>query len=154
MTRSPQQLNFANTALLIIDVQMDFAFRAEAGVPRTTPLAEDNIARLLAVFRAAGGRIIHIHHHSTEKGSPFTAGLPGAEVQEFVKPQAGEAVYVKHVNSGFIGTSLESDLRRDGITHLIMCGGTANHCVETTARMGENLGFDVLYLADGVWAYG
>ncbi|MGI9462561.1 MAG: hypothetical protein ACR2OM_01390, partial [Aestuariivirgaceae bacterium] len=37
--------------------------------------------RAFPPFRAAGGRIIHIHHHSTEKGSPFTAGLPGAEVQ-------------------------------------------------------------------------
>lgn len=146
--------DFSQTALLIIDVQMDFAFRAEQGVPRSTPDAEDNIARLLKAFRNAGGHVVHIHHHSIEPGSPFTAGTPGAEVQDFVKPMKGEAVYVKHANSCFIGTTLEADLREKGISNIITCGGTANHCVETTARMGENLGFNVLYAADGVWTYG
>lgn len=33
-------------------------------------------------------------------------------------------------------------------------GGVANFCVETTARMVGNLGFEVLYAFDAVWAYG
>ncbi len=82
------------------------------------------------------------------------SGLPGAQVQEFVAPLAGEVVYFKHVNSAFIATALEADLRAQTIDHLIMCGATANHCVETTTRMAGNLGFDVYYVADGIWAYG
>ena len=154
MTSPAEPLDLTTAALVIIDVQMEFAFRSDAGVPRTTPAAEANIARLLEAFRQASGRINHVHHHSHEAGSPFTAGQPGAEVQPFVQPLAGEAAYIKNVNSAFIGTSLEADLRRDGIKQLIVCGGTANHCVETTTRMAGNLGFDVLYVADGVWAYG
>lgn len=149
----PETLGLAKTALLIIDVQMEFARRAQNNVPRSNPQGEANIAKLLSAFRDLGGKICHIHHHSTEEGSPFTAGLPGAEVQEFVAPKAGEAVYIKHVNSGFIGTSLEADLREQGINHLVMCGATANHCVETTTRMAGNLGFDTYYISDGVWAY-
>ena len=72
----------------------------------------------------------------------------------YSSPAPGEAVYIKHVNSSFIGTGLEDDLRRDGIEHLILCGATANQCVETTARMAGNLGFNTLYVGDGVWAYG
>lgn len=147
-------LDSAKTALLIIDVQMEFAHRAQKDVPRSNPQGEANIARLLSSFRENGLKICHIHHHSTEEGSPFTAGLPGAEVQEFAAPEAGEVVYIKHVNSAFIGTDLEADLRAQGITHLVMCGATANHCVETTTRMAGNLGFDTYYVADGVWAYG
>ncbi|MFK5977297.1 MAG: isochorismatase family protein [Rhizobiaceae bacterium] len=141
-------------ALLIIDVQMAFVQFAQNNVPRSEPDAEANIAKLLEAFRVAGLKVCHIHHHSLEDGSPFTAGLPGAEVQDFVKSMDGEAVYIKHVNSSFIGTSLEQDLRDQGISQLIMCGGTANHCVETTTRMAGNLGFDTYYVADGVWAYG
>ena len=143
-----------STALMIIDVQMAFVHRDAQGAERTTPEAERNIARLLATFRDAGGAVIHVHHHSQQPNSTFRAGLPGAEVQPFVQPVAGEAVYVKHVNSAFIGTTLESDLRATGVARLVMCGATANHCVETTARMAGNLGFDVLYVDDAVWAYG
>ena len=148
------EISLSNTALLIIDVQMEFAHRRAKGVPRSTPDGEDNIARILAHFREHGGTVVHIHHHSVEPGSPFTKGLPGAEVQPFVAPKAGERTYTKHANSGFVGTSLEADLKAAGITNVICCGGTANHCVETTARHAENLGFGVIYLADGVWAYG
>ena len=154
MTVPSESIEHSTTALLVIDVQMAFVHRDESGAARITPLAENNIRRLLERFRTAGGKTIHIHHHSHQEGSPFTAGLPGAVVQEFATPAKGEAVYIKHVNSSFIGTSLEADLRRDGFEHLILCGATVNQCVETTARMAGNLGFDTLFVADGVWAYG
>ncbi len=154
MTEQNEHIDLAKTALLVIDVQMAFVHFDAEGVPCSTPMAESNIRRLLEKFRDAGAKIIHIHHHSHEPGSPFTAGLPGALVQAFAQPAPGEAVYIKHVNSAFIGTSLEGDLSRDGVEHLILCGATANQCVETTARMAGNLGFDTLYASDGVWAYG
>lgn len=142
------------TALLVIDVQMAFVHRNATGAARSCPEASQNIGMLLTAFRAGAGDVIHIHHHSLEEGSAFREDLPGAAVQPFAQAAEGEAVYVKHVNSGFIGTTLEDDLRRAGVTRLVMCGGTANHCVETTTRMAGNLGFDVLYAADAVWAYG
>ncbi|MDP6591365.1 MAG: isochorismatase family protein [Alphaproteobacteria bacterium] len=154
MTEQNEHIDLAKTALLVIDVQMAFVHFDAEGAARSTPLAESNIRRLLQKFRDAGGKIIHIHHHSHEPGSPFTAGLPGALVQMFARPAPGEATYIKHVNSAFIGTSLEGDLSRAGIEHLIVCGAEANKCVETTARMAGNLGFNTLYVSDGVWAYG
>ena len=142
------------TALLVIDVQKAFFYRDATGGERSCPQAEQNIGALLTAFRALGSRIIHIHHHSTETDSAFRAGQSGCAPQAFAEPIMGEAVVVKHVNSAFIGTNLELDLRAAGITQLVICGATANHCVETTARMAGNLGFDVLYAADATWAYG
>jgi nicotinamidase-related amidase len=75
-------------------------------------------------------------------------------LREFAEPAPGEAVYIKHVNASFVGTSLEDDLRRAGVERLILCGATANQCVESTARMAGNLGFDTFFVSDGVWAYG
>lgn len=141
-------------ALLVIDVQMGFAHRDASGVARSCPEANDNIAQLLAAFRNKRHLVIHIHHHSCDPNSVFRAGTSGAKVQPFAKPLISEKAIIKHVNSAFIGTTLEMDLNRARVTRLVLCGGTANHCVETTARMAGNLGFDTVYVSDAVWAYG
>ena len=153
MNSESDKFNHSALALLVIDVQMAFVHRDQQGADRSTPTAETNIQKMLDAFRRSDASVIHIHHHSEEPDSAFRPELPGSEVQPFAKPLDGESVYVKHVNSGFIGTTLEADLHRDGIRTLVMCGATANHCVETTTRMAGNLGFDTFYIADGVWAY-
>ncbi|MCP5075191.1 MAG: isochorismatase family protein [Rhodobacteraceae bacterium] len=133
---------------------MAFAHRDQAGATRSCPEAERNIATLIEHFRAKNLPIFHIWHNSTEPGSPFRPGTPGNMVQPFSAPVAGETVITKQVNSAFIGTDLEDRLRSAGISRLIITGATANHCTETTTRMAGNLGFDAIYVADGVWAYG
>ena len=52
------------------------------------------------------------------------------------------------MNSAFIGTGLEADLRRAGISTLVVVGLTTNHCVSTTVRMAGNFGFQVYLLSD------
>lgn len=64
-------------------------------------------------------------------------------------PEGSERLYWKTVNSAFIGTSLEGDLRQDGISTLVIVGLTTNHCVSTTARMAGNLGFSTFVVSDG-----
>lgn len=63
-------------------------------------------------------------------------------------PVAGELVIGKSVNSAFIGTGLEDELRRRGTAALVIVGLTTNHCVSTTARMAGNLGFRTWVLSD------
>jgi nicotinamidase-related amidase len=140
-------------ALLVIDVQQAFSERDASGANRSCPEAEDNIERLLQVFRNHMVPVIHIHHNSLEKGSAFGAGQTGALEQPFAIPILGEVVIVKEVNSAFIGTDLEARLDAIGRPKLVICGATANHCVETTTRMAGNLGFDAIYVSDAVWAY-
>ena len=141
------------TALLVIDVQMAFVADDAAGAARSCPEASDNIARLLAAFRERGDPVIHIHHHGLDPSDPFHAAAPGSVVQPFAAPVAGEAIVIKSVASAFVDTTLEADLRAQGIDRVVICGATANHCAESTARSAGNLGFDTLYVSDAVWAY-
>jgi len=53
------------------------------------------------------------------------------------------------VNSAFHGDpDLAAWLRARDLTGLAICGITTNHCCETTARVGGNLGFDVRFVLD------
>jgi nicotinamidase-related amidase len=141
------------TALIVIDVQMALAHEDAAGTARSCPEASENIGRLLTQFRAAGDKIIHVHHHGTDLDDPFHPDAPGAAVQPFAAPQNGEQVIIKQVSSAFGGTTLQSDLRGADIERVIICGATANHCAESAARSASSLGFDMIYASDAVWAY-
>ena len=54
----------------------------------------------------------------------------------------------KRVNCGFIGTTLEAELRAAGHQTLVIVGLTTNHCISTTARMAGDLGFDTWVVSD------
>lgn len=143
--------NPADTALLVIDVQE--AVDDPSRGPRNNPQAEENIARLLAAFRAAGIRCIHVRDDSPDPDSLFHPNKPGNRIKAIVAPEPGEWLIPKQVHSAFIGTDLEERLRREGISRLIVTGLVANYCVETTARMAGNLGFDTYVVSDATAAW-
>lgn len=140
-----------NAALILIDVQE--GMHDPRRPPRNNPAAEGNMARLLAAWRAAGRPRFHVRHDSTNPDSEFAPGTPGNAIQAIVRPLPGEPLLVKHVNSAFIGTDLEARLRDAGISALVIVGLVANYCVETTARMAGNLGFDTYVVGDATAAY-
>ena len=60
----------------------------------------------------------------------------------------------KQVNSALYGSpDLDAWLRESGIGSIALCGITTDHCVETTARMGANLGYDVLFVLDATHTF-
>jgi nicotinamidase-related amidase len=140
-----------SAALIVVDVQQGLA--DPGGGERNNPHAESNIARLLAAWRDSGRPIRHVVHDSVEPKSLLRPGLPGNAIQAAAAPAPAEPVYRKNVNSAFIGTSLESDLRQDGIDTLVIVGLTTNHCVSTTARMAGNLGFTTFVVSDATAAF-
>ena len=143
----------AHTALILIDVQRAFDEWEARGKRRNNPHAVARIADLLAAFRAQGAPIFHIRHQGTRPDSSFRPDGTGYAVKEEARERPGEPVIVKRVNSAFIGTDLETRLRAAGITTLVICGATTNHCVETTTRMAGNLGFDACLVRDATWTF-
>ena len=140
-----------DTALLLIDVQKGVNDLRHWGGPtgrRNNPAAERHMERLLSVWRQAGLPVIYTQHDSRQKVSPLKLSLPGGEFIETLKPKEGELIIWKDVNSSFIGTTLELELRRRNINRLVVAGFFTNYCVETTVRMSGNMGFDTYLIHD------
>ncbi len=139
------------TALLLIDVQRgvdELGYWGGAGGRRNNPAAEANLREALGSWRGAGRPVMWTRHDSRQSDSPLRLSLPTGEQKPGFEIREGEAAVVKDVNSGFVGTSLEVRLRRAGVTRLVLGGFFTNMCVETTARMAGNLGFDTYLLHD------
>lgn len=126
-------------ALLVIDVQR--GFDDPSWGPRNNPDAEGKIAELLEAWRACGLPVFHVRHLSRDPASPLSAVGPGTGIKEEARPLPGEPMIEKSVNSAFIGTGLEALLKEQGIGSVVVAGLTTDHCVSTTARMADNLGF-------------
>ncbi|GLB34451.1 putative isochorismatase family protein [Lyophyllum shimeji] len=144
------------TALLVVDVQQGFKRPPYKDLESSTPACIPNIARIIAAFRAASLPVIHIRHHSKDPSSPFhRRNCPeGAAVEPDAAERPGEPVFIKNVNSSFIGTGLEAHLRARGITTLVVVGLTTAHCVSTTVRMAGNLGWEVYLPRDATSMFG
>ena len=139
-------------ALLIIDVQV--GFEDPVWGVRNNPRAEGSMARLLAFWRQTRRPVFHIRHDSLLPNSPLRPRQRGHAFKPEVAPFQGEPVIGKSVNSAFIGTTLEADLRRGLSSAVVLTGLTTNHCVSTTARMAANLGFQTFVVADATAAFG
>jgi nicotinamidase-related amidase len=139
------------TALVLIDIQKGFdePYWGE----RNNPEAEDNVARLLAAWRARGRPVFHVKHNSRSPKSPLHPASAGNAFKDFVAPGPGEPAFGKDVNSAFIGTDLEARLRDRGVENVVIVGLTTPHCVSTSARMASNLGFGTSVVSDATAAH-
>ena len=105
----------ACTALILIDIQQ--GFNDPRWGPRNNVHAEERIALLLEAWRRCGWPLWHVQHLSLEPHSVFAATEEGSRIKPEVQPRAGEPLIHKHVNSAFIGTTLEEELRAAGVTN-------------------------------------
>lgn len=92
--------------------------------------------------------VYHVQHVSVEPMSSLSPHQSGVEIQEFARPLFNEPLFIKHVNSAFIGTDLEKTLRQNYCKDLVIIGLTTDHCISTTTRMAANLGFNVFVIED------
>ncbi|MBK5504414.1 MULTISPECIES: cysteine hydrolase family protein [unclassified Bacillus (in: firmicutes)] len=134
-------------ALIIIDVQE--AFNLPYWGVRNNLLAEENMKSLLEEWRKRKLPVFHIQHVNKENvQSMFYQHAETVNFKEEVQPMPDEIIIQKSVNSAFIGTNLEEQLRQQKCNTVVIVGLTTNHCVETTTRMAGNLGFTTYLVSD------
>lgn len=140
-----------STALLLVDVQEgvnDVKYYGGPSGKRNNDFAEENMRCLLTEWRRLGKQVAFTRHNSRELNSPLKLSLETGKQIEGLDIHESDIVVDKDVNSGFIGTSLEVELRRSGIDRLVVMGFYTNYCIETTVRMAGNLGFDTYLVHD------
>jgi ureidoacrylate peracid hydrolase len=162
-----------HTALLVVDVQNDFASEESPYTKRRLNLpgvqaAVGRMDEFIDKAREAGVQIVYIQtggkpgdvksESSMEQslrnapGSDPSRGMcePGTWGWEFYKlqPKDGDWIVPKSTYSAFVRTPLEGMLRDKGIETLLMTGISTNVCVESTARHGFMLDFYTVLVED------
>ncbi|MFJ5709780.1 cysteine hydrolase family protein [Streptomyces sp. NPDC093105] len=146
-----------NAALIVVDVQKGFEY--EFWGRRDNPEAETNMTALIDRWQETGRPVVFVRHDSVQEGSPLAPGTAGNAFKDFVEERRGrgagpEVLVTKTVNSAFYGEpDLDAWLRGAGIEQLVIVGIQTNMCNETTARMGGNLGYDVVFPLDAMHTF-
>jgi nicotinamidase-related amidase len=162
------------TALLVIDIQTDFAApdgamaRQGADMAAIYP-AVAKAGALAAAARAAHvplvfSRVVTAPHLETAVEREAKArrgdhgpgicveGSPGAAFLAPL-PEDDDLVITKHRYSLFAGNRLGEELKARGIDTLVLCGLTTECCVASTAWDAFERDFHVVIAADAVAAY-
>ncbi len=133
---------------VLIPIDMQRAFDSPPWPRRNNPALDENGLTLLERWRRLGRPIIHVRHDSAQPGSTLRPEAPGHEFRAGFTPAPGERLVAKSVNAAFIGTDLDLRLRRMGARTLVLFGIATDQCVSTSARVGANLGYEVIVVGD------
>ena len=134
--------------LLLIDIQRDY-FPGGRHPLVGTDAAADAAATLLAGFRTAGEKVVHVQHVWDAPDAAFFApGTPGVEFDSRVAPKGEEDVIVKDRPNAFLGTGLEALLRAADPDEIVVAGMMSSMCVDATVRAASDMGFSVAVAHD------
>jgi nicotinamidase-related amidase len=153
-------LDRQHTALLIMDYQNAVVF----GVAEKHPHLLERTAAVLAAARAANLRIIYVvvqfregypevnprnrSFSTLSQSGRMLAGSPGAEIHVQVAPRSGEVIVAKRRVGAFSTTDLETILRTQGITSLVMCGIATSGVVLSTVRCAADMDYELVVVED------
>ncbi|MFL4472406.1 cysteine hydrolase family protein [Paeniglutamicibacter sp. MACA_103] len=143
-----EPFEISTAALVLVDVQQGFR---DPGWGRSHNLdnAHANIMKLGNAWTSLRLPIVKVRHDSVHPSSTLRVGSFGNGFMPGIRELHEDQLVTKTVNSSFLGTpDLGQWLRANGLETIVVAGIQTNLCVETTARMGGNLGFDVIVPLD------
>lgn len=85
---------------------------------------------------------------SIQEREAFIRGTWDAQVPEELKPGPEDIIVINFNSSAFSHTDLDCILRARGVRQLVLAGIATNWVVESTARYGAELGYDITVVED------
>ena len=144
MSINNQDANHSKTALLIIDVQNGVLGKENQTYRADTML--NSLEYLIKKARKVKVPIIYVQHSEPGQLEPDTFNW---QIHKKIAPKVDEMRIQKHHPSSFHDTSLKAELRRLGVTKLVIGGLQTEWCIDSTVRHAFSLGFDVTVVEDG-----
>lgn len=163
------------TALVVVDIQVDFAapfgLLGRVGVDLApAEAAIDRIEDLIAAARAVDVTVAFMRVVTSAESDSGALkrlmerrGMAGDEAicrvadggADFyrVAPKPGDIEIEKLLYDSFHGTDLDAQLRGRGIDTLVMTGLSTDCCVDQTARSAFHRDYDVFLVSDASAAY-
>jgi nicotinamidase-related amidase len=157
-----QKLDPQTTALVLIDLQQGILGFAKAPRPAESVLTAS--AKLAKRFREIGAPVVLVrvgwsHDFGDALKQPVdqpvtlpAGGLPSTwwDFPETLEVDEGDLKITKRQWNAFHGTELDLQLRRRGITTIVLGGISTNIGVESTARAGYELGYTLVLAEDAM----
>lgn len=138
----------SNTALILVDIQNDYFTGGKMELHEPEKAAK-NARAILDYFREKNLPLFHIQHIFENDQAPFfAAGTKGASIHQSVTPLENETVIVKQLPNSFLHTSLEDELKRNKIEHVVIVGMMSHMCIDATSRAAVDLGFRCTVIED------
>src|SRR5690348_10345758 len=147
------------TALVLIDLQYGITGLVDLA-SLAGPVARSG--ELAATFRARGLPVILVRTNFSADGADAPRNRTGV-ARPTARPPANwtdplsevdqhpsDVVVIKHQPGAFYGTDLDLQLRRRGVTGIVLGGIATSLGVESTGRAGYDHGYNVAFAADAM----
>lgn len=148
------------TALVTIDLQNGILELPTAPYPAVDVVAA--AARLSEAFRSTGRPVVHVRvSYAPDFGDAVAPRCdrqlqhpeprPGwNELSDALHAQPTDICVIKHNVGAFVGTDLDTQLRRRRVTGIVLSGIATTVGVESTARSAVDHGYNVTIASDAV----
>ena len=139
-------------ALIVIDVQESFRVRP---LWRTldNPELIANVRRLVEAARAGGEMVVWVLHSEAGTGGEFDPANGHVRVVDELGPAKDEPLVTKTSHNAFTTTNLGQILTSSGVNAVTVCGLRTEQCVETTARVASDFGYEVTFVTDATGTF-
>ncbi|WP_030488146.1 isochorismatase family protein [Micromonospora chokoriensis] len=142
----------SRAALVVIDAQESFRQRPIWAYGSNPDLVRQ-VDRLVAAARERGDLVVWVLHSEPGTGTLFDPALGYVRLLDGLVPADREPILVKTAHNAFTTTNLQQLLTHAGIQDITVCGIRTEQCVETTTRVGSDLGYRMTFVSDATLTF-
>lgn len=142
----------SSAALVVIDVQESFRQRP-IWAHGSNPDIVAQVNRLVLAARGRGDLVVWVLHAEPGTGGVFDPALGHVRLIDGLAPAEGEPTLVKTSHNAFTTTNLQQLLTFAGVHDITVCGIRTEQCVETTTRVGADLGYRMTFVTDATMTF-